>query len=97
MHLVAPYGKLGHWKNARAGTQAAETASDSTPRSGRVRAEGGFSVGVAGFPEGHPDARGDRHGDWAFLAAKVAAGADFVLTQLFYDAPDGTWGPSRPA
>jgi methylenetetrahydrofolate reductase (NADPH) len=53
-----------------------------------VRAEGGFSVGVAGFPEGHPDAHGDRQGDWAYLAAKVAAGADFVLTQLFYDNRD---------
>jgi methylenetetrahydrofolate reductase (NADPH) len=53
-----------------------------------VRAEGGFSVGVAGFPEGHPDSHGDRHGDWAYLAAKVAAGAEFVLTQLFYDNGD---------
>jgi methylenetetrahydrofolate reductase (NADPH) len=53
-----------------------------------VRAEGGFSVGVAGFPEGHPDAHGDRYRDWGYLADKVAAGAEFVLTQLFYDNDD---------
>ena len=32
--LVAPYGRLGRWKNARAGSQAVEAASDFTGRSG---------------------------------------------------------------
>jgi hypothetical protein len=35
--LVAPYRRLGHWKNARAGTQAVEAAFDSTLLSGPGR------------------------------------------------------------
>ncbi|HLH25650.1 MAG TPA: methylenetetrahydrofolate reductase [NAD(P)H] [Chloroflexota bacterium] len=53
-----------------------------------VRSYGCFSVGVAGFPEGHVQCGGDRHADWAYLAAKIAAGGEFVLTQLFYDNAD---------
>ena len=53
-----------------------------------VRAYGCFSVGVAGFPEGHISSGGDRQRDWAYLRAKVEAGAEFVLTQLFYDNRD---------
>jgi methylenetetrahydrofolate reductase (NADPH) len=53
-----------------------------------VRSYGCFSVGVAGFPEGHLASAGDKHADWAYLRAKVDAGAEFVLTQLFYDNRD---------
>ncbi len=53
-----------------------------------VRSYGCFSVGVAGFPEGHLSCGGDKHRDWAYLAEKVAAGAEFVLTQLFFDNRD---------
>ena len=48
---------------------------------------GRFAVGVAGFPERHPDAIDDLS-DIRFLAGKVAAGADFVTTQLFLDNED---------
>jgi len=48
---------------------------------------GRFAVGVAGFPERHPDAVDDLT-DVRFLAGKVAAGADFVTTQLFLDNED---------
>jgi methylenetetrahydrofolate reductase (NADPH) len=48
---------------------------------------GRFAVGVAGFPERHPDAHDDLS-DIRFLAGKVAAGADFVTTQLFLDNED---------
>ena len=48
---------------------------------------GRFAVGVAGFPERHPDALDDLS-DIRFLAGKVAAGADFVTTQLFLDNED---------
>ncbi len=48
---------------------------------------GRFAVGVAGFPERHPDATDDLV-DIQFLAQKVAAGADFVTTQLFLDNAD---------
>ena len=46
-----------------------------------------FAVGVAGFPERHPDAIDDAS-DIRFLSQKVAAGAQFVTTQLFLDNAD---------
>jgi len=52
-----------------------------------VARPGRFAVGVAGFPERHPDATDDL-ADIRFLAGKVSAGADFVTTQLFLDNDD---------
>jgi methylenetetrahydrofolate reductase (NADPH) len=53
-----------------------------------IREHGDFSVGVAGFPEGHVACRAGKHADWRHLQEKVAAGADFVVTQLFFDNAD---------
>lgn len=53
-----------------------------------VRDRGGFSIGTAGFPEGHIAQKAGKHADWAFLAQKIKAGADFVVTQLFFDNAD---------
>lgn len=50
-----------------------------------TRQVGGFSIGVAGFPEGHLECREGKHVDWEHLQAKIDCGADFVLTQLFFD------------
>lgn len=47
----------------------------------------GFGVGVAGFPEGHPDTP-NRLVEMDRLRAKVDAGADFIVTQLFFDNRD---------
>jgi methylenetetrahydrofolate reductase (NADPH) len=52
-----------------------------------VRQRGGFAVGVAGYPEGHVECP-DKRVDWDRTAAKVHAGADFLITQLFYDPED---------
>ncbi|MFH0753765.1 MAG: methylenetetrahydrofolate reductase [NAD(P)H] [Candidatus Omnitrophota bacterium] len=43
-----------------------------------------FSVGVAGFPEGHPLAP-DRTFDADILKKKMDAGGEFIMTQLFFD------------
>lgn len=53
-----------------------------------IREAGDFSIGVAGFPEGHIACREGKHADWRHLQEKVDAGADFVLTQLFFDNAD---------
>ena len=47
----------------------------------------GFGIGVAGFPEGHP-ATPNRLLEMDFLKAKVEAGANYIVTQLFYDNRD---------
>ena len=52
-----------------------------------VRALGGFSVGVAAFPEGHPAAE-SLDADARVLAAKADAGAEFAVTQMFFRAAD---------
>lgn len=49
-----------------------------------IRDIGGFHMAVAGYPEGHPESSGP-HSDLAHLAAKVQAGAEWVITQLFFD------------
>jgi methylenetetrahydrofolate reductase (NADPH) len=53
-----------------------------------IRESGNFSTGVAGFPEGHLACKPGKHADWGHLKAKVDAGADFVLTQLFFENAD---------
>ena len=53
-----------------------------------IREVGGFSIGTAGFPEGHIACRGGKDVDWKHLKNKIDHGADFVLTQLFFDNAD---------
>ncbi len=48
----------------------------------------GFSIGVAGFPEGHVACQEGKQVDWDRLKQKVDSGADFVITQLFFDNTD---------
>lgn len=44
----------------------------------------GFGIGVAGFPEGHP-ATPNRLQEMDYLKMKVDEGADYIITQLFFD------------
>ncbi|MHC5023821.1 MAG: methylenetetrahydrofolate reductase [NAD(P)H] [Planctomycetota bacterium] len=53
-------------------------------RSGRHADPRGFGIGVAGFPEGHPQTP-NRLTEMEHLKAKVHAGADYVCTQMFFD------------
>ena len=53
-----------------------------------IKSVGGFSIGTAGFPEGHIACKEGKIVDWHRLKAKVDEGADFVLTQLFFDNKD---------
>ena len=47
----------------------------------------GFGIGVAGFPEGHPGTP-NRLKEMDYLRRKVDAGADYIVTQLFFDNRD---------
>jgi methylenetetrahydrofolate reductase (NADPH) len=53
-----------------------------------IRERSDFCVGVAGFPEGHIACKEGKHADWDNLKRKVQAGADFVITQIFFENSD---------
>ncbi len=49
-----------------------------------IRSRGEFCVGAACYPEVHPEAK-DGQVDLRHLVAKVDAGAEFLISQLFFD------------
>lgn len=53
-----------------------------------IKESGEFSIGVAGFPEGHIACADGKYADWRHLKHKIDQGADFVITQLFFNNSD---------
>ena len=72
-----------HFKHAADLVRAVRAFGDA----GRHPSRRGFAIGVAGFPEGHPDTP-NRLAEMDRLKAKVDQGADFIVTQLFFENRD---------
>jgi methylenetetrahydrofolate reductase (NADPH) len=73
--------------------QAPAPPAPGAPRFGRdlvrlVKQHGSFGIAVGGYPEGHSECAEGREVDWVRTKEKIDAGADVVMTQLFYDNRD---------
>jgi methylenetetrahydrofolate reductase (NADPH) len=64
-----------------------EGLNNATELVALVHELGEFCIGVAAFPDAHPE-RNDFDLDARVLVAKAAAGASFAITQLFFTADD---------
>ncbi|MFM1722267.1 MULTISPECIES: methylenetetrahydrofolate reductase [Rhodococcus] len=76
-----PGDPLGEWVKHPDGVEYAEELVRL------VRDMGDFHVGVASFPEGHYRAPDLDH-DTKYLVSKLRAGAEYSITQMFFDVED---------
>ncbi len=74
-------------KGASAFVPSAGGFAHANELAGFVRGGWPFCIGGACYPEGHPECRDLTRGI-EHLKLKVAAGADFLITQLFFDNAD---------
>lgn len=80
-HILALRGDPPGGERYRPHPEGLATATDLVRL---IRSLGDFTVGVAAFPDGHPE--GTLELDAEILLAKQAAGAEFAISQLFFDA-----------
>lgn len=84
-HLVALRGDMPQNGEVRPAEQRDFAHASDLVRFVRVR--GGFRTAVAAYPEKHPEAPSPED-DLRRFIEKAAAGADWAITQLFFDARD---------
>ncbi|XP_077283538.1 putative methylenetetrahydrofolate reductase (NADPH) [Arctopsyche grandis] len=46
-----------------------------------------FCIGIAGFPQGHPDSQ-NLTKDMEYIKLKIDAGANFIISQMFFESED---------
>jgi methylenetetrahydrofolate reductase (NADPH) len=78
-----PGGPAADWQPTPGGLDRAEDLVRL------VKEEGDFAVGVGAYPQRHRESADD-DANVKFFVAKCAAGADFAITQFFYEATDYT-------
>lgn len=79
-----PGDALARWKPTPGGLQYASELVDLVRSLPECRY---FDIGVAAFPEGHPRAE-SLESDTRYTVAKLRAGAQYCITQMFFDVDD---------